>query len=220
MSVEHSAEEQNLQNPDPASFEQLPPPPASAQTPVIVGLLVICTLGMLGIVGMGYAMMQPQARNPRILSQAEVTTSSLTGAMKRGKSDYTPTSQYVEPGADSDVTELDLSASDSAPDVDPELIDEGPSEDALQRVITSNQMELIECYAQGLEEDPDLQGRVDFHFRIAPDGHVAMVKVTRSALKDKPTEDCFVNKSRRWSFPKSSKKVALKFDTNLNFAAQ
>lgn len=212
-----SVDEQNLSS---ESFEQLPPPPANSQTPVVVGLLAICTLGMLGIVGMGYSMMQPRARGPRILSQAEVASSSLAGAMKRGSSDYTPTSQYVEPGADSDVTELDLSAPDAAPDADPELIDDGPSEDSLQRVITQNQMELIECYAQGLEDEPDLQGRVDFHFRIAPDGHVAMVKITRSGLKDKPTEDCFVSKSRRWDFPKSSKKVTLKFDTNLNFAAQ
>lgn len=202
------------------TFEQLPPPPKTSTTPIFVGIGTFAVAALCGLVGISYAMMQPKQLSPRIISDQDLAMAQVMGAVTKTSRGYTPTSQYIEKGADSDITELDLSSASQEQPEDPELIDEGPSEDAIQRTITSNQMELIDCYAQGLEDNPDLAGRVDFHFRIAPDGHVAMVKITRSGLQDKGTEDCFVSKSRKWSFPKSSKKALIKFDTNLNFAAQ
>ncbi|MEM1347784.1 MAG: AgmX/PglI C-terminal domain-containing protein, partial [Myxococcota bacterium] len=72
----------------------------------------------------------------------------------------------------------------------------------------------------GLADDPEMAGRVDFHFRVAGDGHVAMVKITDSGLEDKPTEDCLVQSARRWQFPETGNKQLVKFDTDFEFACE
>ena len=199
-------------------FEPLPAPPAHAKPTLLVGAVAFCVLGLGALSAVGAAIVEArQHPSPRVVPADQVHASLALGAVTR-RGDYTPSSKYVEPGADSDVTTLDMTSKEDAPS-DPELVDEGLSEDAIQRVIAQRQADLIQCYADSLEDEPDLEGRVDFHFRIAPDGHVAMVQVTRSALRHKPTEDCFVERSRRWAFPRSSKKALVKFDTNLYFAA-
>ena len=81
----------------------------------------------------------------------------------------------------------------------------------IQAEIDAHQSELIECYAEGLERDDEMSGRVDFHFRIAPDGHVALIKVTHSELRDPDTEECFVETMAAWDFPATSQQALIKF---------
>lgn len=136
---------------------------------------------------------------------------SLAGAANAG-GHYEPSSAYIEKGADSDVTQLGFEKEEQDAPSRP------LSEYDIQNTIAENQNDLITCYAEGLEDNPDLTGRVDFHFRIAGDGHVAMIKVTESGLRDKATEDCFVRVARAWEFPASNSPMLTKFDTDFMFA--
>lgn len=130
---------------------------------------------------------------------------------------YEPTSEYIEPGLDPDVTTFAMDKGGKP--VDPNL-PEMLSEAAIQQVSNQHQRELIGCYAQALKDDSDLAGRVFFNFGVAPDGHVAMVRVTKSGLRSKSTEDCFVDKARRWRFPATRRQVLTRFDTNFNFVTR
>jgi hypothetical protein len=130
---------------------------------------------------------------------------------------YEPTSEWIEPGLDPEVTNLAMGGGEREPDPNlPEVF----SGRAIQQVMNAHQQELVRCYADGLEVDPDLAGRVFFDFGVAPDGHVAMVRVTSSKLRSKETEDCFVEKARHWSFPATRRSVLTRFDTDFNFVTQ
>lgn len=130
---------------------------------------------------------------------------------------YEPSSEYIEPGLDPDVTTFAMDKGDAPTDPNlPEML----SGAAIQRVTNQHQNELVQCYADALKDDPDLAGRVFFDFGVAPDGHVAMVRVTGSKLRSKPTEDCFVDKARRWKFPATRRQVLTRFDTDFNFVTQ
>jgi hypothetical protein len=146
----------------------------------------------------------------------------LDGAMLGGSATmnkkYKPSSQYIEEGADSDVTELSFDkGSDGGANAPSTTIFD---EETVQAVMYDHQEDLIGCYAKGLEQDETLKGDVVFHFRVAPDGHVAMVKITESGLRHKDTEDCLVDAARRWRFPKTGQASMAKFDTSFAFAAQ
>ncbi|MFU8805264.1 MAG: AgmX/PglI C-terminal domain-containing protein [Bradymonadaceae bacterium] len=121
-----------------------------------------------------------------------------------------PTSAYIEEGADD--RDVAFGFADGA-----QAGEEVLSNAAIQRVVNSRQMELVACYGEQLQEDPELEGRVDFEFAIAPDGHVAMVKVTGSALRSKAAEDCFVEKARHWQFPSIDSDIMTRFDTDFMF---
>lgn len=183
------------------------------------GFLAFCALGVAVGGGLLYANTQgssktnakPSVTVGAITDGKALDASVLTGAAG-GK--YKPTSAYVEEGADSDVMVVGFDGSEGGGGAKVTTL----SDSAVQNTINNHQNDLIQCYADGLEDNPDLQGRVDFHFRIAGDGHVAMVKVTESGLQDKGTEDCFVRSARGWSFPSTGSKSMTKFDTNFNFA--
>ena len=124
-----------------------------------------------------------------------------------------PTSAYIEEGADSDF--LDLSFADSGPEER-----SGPrtlSQRAIQQVINRHQRELLSCYGEELQNDPDLAGDVDFEFAIDPTGRVIMAKVAGSSLRSKAAEDCFVERARHWDFPETSGEIPTRFQTSMTF---
>ena len=128
---------------------------------------------------------------------------------------YEPTSAYIEEGLDPDVTTFGFGGKGGEPAAEPagrEL-----SEYELQNLVYEKQNSLMSCYADALADNPDLQGKVDMQFGIAPDGHVAMVKVTGSTLRSKTTEDCLVEQSRSWAFPATNRSTLMKFDTDFTF---
>lgn len=192
-------------------------PPSSSAWPMLALMGTILGVGTIALAVM-YPSLSKQATalTPQIVNDQAFNASALTGATKanKAKKAYVPTSAYIEKGADSDITTLDMSKKQGATSTIIQDPDEG-----IQRTLTRRQNDLIMCYAQGLQADEDLRGRVDFHFRVAADGHVAMVKVTKSTLAHKPTEDCFVTKSKKWTFPKHQGKALTQFDTHFNFVA-
>lgn len=183
------------------------------------GFVAFCVLGIAVGGGLLYAnthgsanpSAKPSVTVGALTDGGALDASALTGA---AGNNYKPTSAYIEEGADSDVMVMAFNGSEGGEAGKASTL----SDNAVQNTINNHQNDLIQCYAEGLEDNPDLQGRVDFHFRIAGDGHVAMVKVTRSVLEDKATEDCFVRSARGWKFPSTGGESLTKFDTNFNFA--
>lgn len=197
---------------------------------LIIILLVLAVFGgfaMIALVGLGGALFfvsktpappavkaSPSVKMKVGAEPLKLDGSMLGGAATMGKK-YKPTSAYMEPGADSDVTELSFDKG-SGGGAQAGSFDES----VVQEVMYAHQEELIGCYAEGLEQDETLAGEVKFHFRVAKDGHVALVKITSSGLRHKDTEDCLVDAARRWSFPATGQAGLAKFDASFEFAAQ
>ncbi len=131
-----------------------------------------------------------------------------------------PSSAYIEAGADSKTLQFGFGQENAAADQqDDRKVPRLMSDDNVQFVVTRNQNDLMSCYGEELQYDETLAGKVDFEFAIAPDGHVAMVRVTRSTLRSKDAEDCFVEKARHWKFPKTNQDILTRFETDFTFAA-
>lgn len=177
-------------------------------------VFTLFSVAVLGALGMSVMAMNKGASRvqPRVQMGGMVVT-DLVGASYLG-TQYKPQSMYVEKGADSNVTAFGFSDGDVSDTQGRPL-----SEHDIQKVMYAHQKGLLECYSEGLEENEELAGRVDFHFRVAKDGHVGMIKITHSALRDKPTEDCMVDEARRWKFPSTNRTGYLKFDTHFDFMA-
>lgn len=143
-----------------------------------------------------------------MMSQGEGVTGNLTAANAK----YQPTSVWMEDGLDPNVTKFGFDGKATKNPTGREV-----SEADVYAMVQEKHHSLMPCYAKGLEEDDDLQGKVDMRFGIAPDGHIAMVKVTRSTLRSKSTEDCFVQAARKWGFPATGRSTLMKFDTDFTF---
>lgn len=57
------------------------------------------------------------------------------------------------------------------------------------------------CYEQELSARPDLSGRAQVKFIIAPSGAVQAANIESSTLGAAPTESCIAQAVRRWKFP-------------------
>jgi hypothetical protein len=136
---------------------------------------------------------------------------------------YEPTSQWIEEGLDPNVTQFGFEGGEAPEGGELAIESSGGgelSEVALHNMMLQKQNEMMPCYVEALNQDPDASGTVDMQFGIAPDGHVAMVKVVGSTLEDKPMEDCLVETSRYWSFPATGRATLMKFDTDFTFVTE
>jgi hypothetical protein len=75
------------------------------------------------------------------------------------------------------------------------------SKEVIRRTIQRHANEVRFCYEQGLAQRPDLAGRVDLQFVIAPSGAVQAAEVASSTLQEARTEDCIRKAVRRFAFP-------------------
>jgi TonB family protein len=75
------------------------------------------------------------------------------------------------------------------------------SKETIRRSIQRRLNEVRYCYEQELTRRPDLRGRVQVKFVIAPDGAVQAAKVESSTLAAAQAEACIAQAVRRWSFP-------------------
>lgn len=169
-------------------------------------------LGLFSAVGLGGAYYLTIHSTPT----PKMTTGDLAGVMIQSDEQedasafYEPQSEYIEEGLDPEVTRFDLGgeagAADGTVDVDR----------LVSQHVRQNQNSLMPCYAEALQEQ-DLQGRVDMEFGIAPDGRVALVRVTDSTLRSPTTEDCLVDVARTWSFDKTGRETLTRFKTDFGF---
>lgn len=144
------------------------------------------------------------------------------GARKRAdkqKGPYEPTSKYIADGFDPDERVIDFSESKVRSKK------EGPRLDVLttndvQRIVYDRANSLIPCYQKVLDKRPDAGGDVGFEFGIDSDGEVLMVRITDSELRSKVAEDCLVEKTRNWDFPKTNLDFVTRFQTSMLFRMQ
>jgi outer membrane biosynthesis protein TonB len=80
-------------------------------------------------------------------------------------------------------------------------VDTGLDRDAIAAVINRNLGQVRFCYEQGLQADPNLNGRVAVDFTIGGNGAVRVANVANSSLNSKTIEDCIVMRLKSWKFP-------------------
>lgn len=77
----------------------------------------------------------------------------------------------------------------------------GLDRDAIAAVINRNLGQVRFCYEQGLQGDPNLNGRVAVAFTIGGNGAVKAANVDSSTMNSKTIEDCIVMRLKTWQFP-------------------
>jgi TonB family protein len=70
----------------------------------------------------------------------------------------------------------------------------------IRRVVRRNESQVRFCYEQGLHANPDLKGRVEIKFLIAPTGAVQNSAVAKTEVGNQVGQ-CIANAVRRWTFP-------------------
>jgi hypothetical protein len=77
----------------------------------------------------------------------------------------------------------------------------GLDRDQIAAVINRNLGQVRFCYEQGLQGDPNLNGRVAVDFVIGGNGAVKSANVANTSLNAKSIEDCIVLRLKSWKFP-------------------
>ncbi len=80
-------------------------------------------------------------------------------------------------------------------------VEGGLDMDQIQAVINRNKGQIVYCYEQGVQRQPDLRGRVSVQFVIGPSGRITMAQVAHTSLRSAAVESCMVAKMRTWQFP-------------------
>lgn len=75
------------------------------------------------------------------------------------------------------------------------------SKEVIRRNIQRHLNEVRFCYERELSALPELEGRVQVKFVIAPSGAVQAAQVESSSLGNARAEECIASALRRWSFP-------------------
>jgi TonB family protein len=75
------------------------------------------------------------------------------------------------------------------------------SKEVIRRTIQRHVNEVRFCYEQELLSRPDVSGRVQIKFVIAPSGAVQVANVESSSLGVSRAEQCITQAVRRWTFP-------------------
>lgn len=77
----------------------------------------------------------------------------------------------------------------------------GLDRDQIAAVINKNLGQVRFCYEQGLQGDPNLNGRVAIAFVIGGSGAVKTAQVENSTIHSKAIEDCILMRLKTWQFP-------------------
>ena len=107
-------------------------------------------------------------------------------------------------GAGAGSTEADLGEAET---VDPEVVPEEPEttgaldREIIQRVVRQHRREITHCYEQRLQRDPNLAGRIEMEWTIAPSGDVVSASVSESTMDDAEVGRCMARRIQQWVFP-------------------
>ncbi|MBX3022898.1 MAG: AgmX/PglI C-terminal domain-containing protein [Bdellovibrionales bacterium] len=80
-------------------------------------------------------------------------------------------------------------------------VESGLDRDAIAAVVNKNSGQVRFCYEQGLQSDPNVNGRVAIDFTIGGNGMVKVASVANSSLNSKIIEDCIMMRLKSWKFP-------------------
>jgi TonB family protein len=98
------------------------------------------------------------------------------------------------------------------------VVEGGLDRDAVYMVIMKNLGQITYCYELGLQQKPNLRGRVAVDFTINPQGRVSHCTVANSSLRSSQVETCMISKIKTWKFPTPVGGVHV--DVNYPFALQ
>jgi len=80
-------------------------------------------------------------------------------------------------------------------------VETGLDRDAIAAVINKNLGQVRFCYEQGLQSEPNLNGRIAADFTIGGNGLVKVASIGSSSMASKIVEDCIVMRLKSWKFP-------------------
>lgn len=83
----------------------------------------------------------------------------------------------------------------------------GLDRDQIAAVINRNRGQIVYCYEQGLQNHPQLTGRVTVDFVIGASGRITKASIAQSSLGSKAVETCMLARMRGWQFPRPVGKV-------------
>ena len=124
-------------------------------------------------------------------------------------------------GAGAGSTEADLGEADT---VDPEVVPEEPEttgaldREIIQRVVRQHRREITHCYEQRLQRDPNLAGRIEMEWVIAPSGDVVSASVSESTVDDAEVGRCMARRIQQWVFPEPDGAGTVRVNYPWNFS--
>jgi hypothetical protein len=80
-------------------------------------------------------------------------------------------------------------------------VESGLDRDQIAAVINKNLGQVRFCYEQGLQGDPNLNGRVAVGFTIGGNGLVKTAGIDSTTMNSKIIEDCIMMRLKTWQFP-------------------
>lgn len=89
-------------------------------------------------------------------------------------------------------------------------VEGGLDRNEIAAVIQRHLSEVRFCYEQGLQQKPNLTGRLSMKFMIGPRGSVTLAQVMNSSLRHIPVENCIRDRLKTWNFPQPQGGVTVK----------
>jgi len=106
----------------------------------------------------------------------------------------------------------------SYPVTEEAMVEGGLDREAVILVVMKNIGQITYCYELGLQQKPQLRGRVLVDFTINGQGKVISQSVSSSSLKSSQVESCMLSKIKTWKFPQPVGGVNV--EVNYPFALQ
>jgi TonB family protein len=93
----------------------------------------------------------------------------------------------------------------------------GLSSKTIQDTIQKNINGVLNCYNGEVKKNDQLKGMVHLSFDIEQNGKVINAAVSKTTLNNKATENCIIEKSKTWSFPKPTGSKPVHVDYPFDF---
>lgn len=90
------------------------------------------------------------------------------------------------------------------------FVEGGLDRNEISAVIQRHLSEVRFCYEKGLQNKPQLSGRVSIRFLIGAKGLVTIAQVDQSSLGHSPVEGCIRDRLKTWNFPRPEGGVTVK----------
>lgn len=90
---------------------------------------------------------------------------------------------------------------DTGPCCEATRVSEGVSKELIAKVIRRHFAEIKFCYEQGLQQVPELSGKLVVLFVIDASGAVSEAQIAESTLDDASVQACVLARIRHWKFP-------------------
>lgn len=152
------------------------------------------------LTGLGKGLKKTTVGNTGVQGLGGIGTKGAGG----GKGGYGNT--LVASGTGTGISAIAVSNSDM-------VLQGGISRYAINATIAKYLNQVRRCYETELKTKPELQGLVEMSFEINSAGRLNFANVSKTTLKDAPTEKCISEKMMTWQFPqpKGGVKVPVKY---------